>query len=48
MVLDGPIDGPAFLAYVEQILVSSLAAGDIVVMTICQLTSPPACAPQSR
>ena len=32
MVLDGATDGPSFLAYVEQILVPTLAAGDIVVM----------------
>ena len=32
MVLDGAMDGPSFLAYVEQVLVPTLAAGDIVVM----------------
>jgi transposase len=32
MVLDGPMDGAAFLAYVGQCLVPSLAPGDIVVM----------------
>ena len=31
-VLDGPVDNPSFLAYVEQILVPSLHPGDIVVM----------------
>ncbi len=31
-VLDGPVDGPSFLAYVEQILVPALKPGDIVVM----------------
>jgi transposase len=31
-VLDGPIDGKSFLAYVEQILVPTLAPGDIVIM----------------
>ena len=31
-VIDGPMNGNAFLAYVEQILAPSLAAGDIVVM----------------
>jgi transposase len=31
-VLDGPINGRGFLAYVEQILVPSLVPGDIVVM----------------
>ena len=30
-VLDGPMDGESFLAYVEQILVPTLQAGDIVV-----------------
>ena len=32
MVLDGPINGDAFQAYVEQVLVPQLAPGDIVVM----------------
>jgi transposase len=32
MVLDGPMDGPAFLAYVEQVLAPTLAPGDIVVL----------------
>jgi transposase len=31
-VLDGPINGRGFLAYVEQILVPTLAPGDIVIM----------------
>jgi transposase len=31
-VIDGPMNGPAFLAYIEQFLVPSLQAGDIVVM----------------
>jgi transposase len=31
-VIDGPMNGNAFLAYVEQILAPSLAPGDIVVM----------------
>jgi transposase len=31
-VLDGPMDGDAFLAYVRQGLVSELKAGDIVIM----------------
>lgn len=30
-VFDGPIDGVSFLAYVEQILVPTLHAGDIVI-----------------
>jgi transposase len=32
MVLDGPINGASFLAYVEQILVPELSPGNIVVM----------------
>ena len=32
LVLDGPINGVNFLAYVEQILVPELAPGDIVIM----------------
>jgi len=32
MVLDGPMDGAAFLAYIEQGLVPELTPGDIVIM----------------
>jgi transposase len=32
MVIDGAIDGPAFLAWVEQALAPTLSPGDIVVM----------------
>jgi transposase len=32
LVLDGPMTGPAFHAYVEQVLVPTLRPGDIVVM----------------
>jgi transposase len=32
MVLAGPMNGPAFLAYVEQVLTPTLRKGDIVVM----------------
>lgn len=32
MVLDGPIDGVWFLAYVEQVLCPTLTAGDIVII----------------
>lgn len=32
MVLDGPMNGPAFLAYVEQVLAPTLTPGDVVVM----------------
>ena len=31
-VFDGPIDNPAFLAYVEQVLVPTLRPGDVVVL----------------
>lgn len=32
MILDGPMDGDAFRAYVEQVLVAELSPGDVVVM----------------
>jgi transposase len=32
MMIDGPMNGPTFLAYVEQVLVPSLRPGQIVVM----------------
>ena len=32
MVLDGPLNGDAFLAYVEQVLIREIKAGDIVVL----------------
>ena len=32
MVLDGPMHGAAFLAYVEQLLIPTLKPGDIVIM----------------
>src|SRR3954464_14954232 len=32
LVLDGPMDGPAFRAYVEQALAPALAPGDVVVL----------------
>ena len=35
MVLDGPINGRAFQAYVDQVLLPELAPGDIVVMDMC-------------
>jgi len=31
-VLDGPVNGESFRAYIEQVLVPSLKAGDIVIM----------------
>ena len=35
MVLDGPINGHAFQAYVDQVLVPELKPGDIVVFGMC-------------
>ncbi len=35
MVLDGPMNGEAFLAYIEQALVPELRLGDIVIMDMC-------------
>lgn len=32
MLLDGPMNGDAFIAYVEQVLVPELTPGDIVIM----------------
>jgi transposase len=32
MLLEGPIDGAAFLAYIEQLLVLTLTIGDTVIM----------------
>jgi transposase len=32
MLLDGPMDGDAFLAYVEQVLAPELSAGETVIM----------------
>ncbi len=32
MLLDGPMNGAAFLAYVEQVLVPTLVPGDLVMM----------------
>ena len=32
MVLDGPMNGPAFLAYVQQVLVPTLKPGETVIM----------------
>ena len=32
MVLDGAMNGPAFLAYVEQVLAPTLSPGDVVVL----------------
>jgi hypothetical protein len=43
MVLDGPINGVWFQAYVDQVLVPTLSPGDIVIMDA--VTSAPAFAP---
>jgi transposase len=32
MVIDGPINGESFLAYVRQVLVPTLSHGDVVIM----------------
>ncbi len=32
MVIDGPVNGEIFLAYVEQVLVPTLRSGDLVIM----------------
>lgn len=32
MIMDGPMDGEAFLTYVERVLVPTLTQGDIVIM----------------
>ncbi len=32
MVLDGAMDGDAFIAYVEKVLVPELTEGDVVIM----------------
>lgn len=32
MVLDGPMHGAAFLAYVDQVLAPTLSRGDVVIM----------------
>ncbi len=48
MVLDGAMNGAAFLAYVEQVLVPTLKPGDIVVMDNLPAHKPPASAARSR
>jgi hypothetical protein len=42
MALDGPINGAAFQAYVDQVLVPELKAGDIVVIDNLGSHRPPA------
>lgn len=41
-VFDGPIDTPAFLAYVEQVLVPALHPGDVVVLDNLAVHKQPA------
>ena len=48
MVLDGPMTGGWFLAYVEQILVPTLAPGDIVILDNLAATKAPPPEPPSR
>ena len=48
MVLDGPINGRAFQAYVDQVLVPELKPGDVVIMDNLGATRAPACARRSR
>ena len=35
-VIDGPINGQSFLAYVEQFLIPTLKPGDIVILSCCR------------
>ena len=46
-VIDGPINGDCFMAYVEQCLIPNLAPGDIVVMDNLGSLSAMPCAPRS-
>jgi transposase len=41
-VFDGPIDSPTFLAYVEQVLVPTLAPSDVVVLDNLAVHKQPA------
>src|SRR5215831_14588349 len=47
-MLDGAMDGPHFLAYVEQMLAPTLKKGDIVSWTMLELTWSMAWKKQSR
>lgn len=42
MLLDGPMNGPAFLAYAEQVLAPELRPGDVVVMDVVVMDNLPA------
>jgi hypothetical protein len=48
MVLDGPMSGEAFLAYVEQALVPELRPGDVVIMDNLPAHKAPGCGKPSR
>jgi hypothetical protein len=48
MVLDGPMTGPAFLAYVEQVLIPTLQPDEIVVMDNLPAHRSLRCVPQSK
>jgi hypothetical protein len=48
MVLDGPINGDWFEAYVAQVLVPQLRPGDVVIMMTYRATNAPRCANGSR
>ncbi|WP_407866654.1 transposase [Phyllobacterium phragmitis] len=48
MLLDGPMNGPAFLAYAEQVLAPELRPGDVVTWTTWRPTRSAACAKPSR
>ena len=37
-VLDGPIDGASFLAWIEQFLCPTLQPGDVVIRITCRVT----------
>ena len=47
-VIDGAMDGAAFMAYVEQVLVPTLTKGDIVFMDNLRTHKIDGCAKQSR
>src|SRR5712671_34414 len=47
-VVDGAMDGPTFIAYVEQVLTPTLKKGDVVFMDNCAPTWSMACARRLR
>jgi transposase len=44
LVIDGPINGASFRAYIEQFLVPTLSPGDLVVMDISAVIRARRCA----